>query len=842
MAKNSGLQLEQQGVQRLIHVSSLKNTIILQFAVILVPLIALLAYQTVSESRRAQEITTYTQLHDQAVQIRDRFNQFTNGVVDAIDTRRISTTALESLRATARGLAQLDPHYTSRNLMAHSAELTKMADALVADSSVRQLEFFRDRISSTRTLVAELQSDSSKNLDAANQRSITESRHNRKIVITAGLALFGLTLWFIYRMIKVLTQPLAVAVDAADSIAAGRQVNIDLSAQRDIGNLLTSIKRMHESLQRSQDGLNQKIKQLADSEASLSEAQRMALLGNWHWELNSALIYWSDEMRRIVEFDQQARPSLRRFIATVPRAQRKDVIDELRSLLTAPRRFSGEHQITRIDDVQRIVTHQGASEADARGRIIRIHGTIQDITERKQAEQKIRRLALYDSLTGLPNRQFFKESLDLAIARAQRGNENLATLFIDLDRFKRVNDTLGHAAGDMLLQEAGRRLRRCVRVSDFVGREAKLPEGVIARLGGDEFTVSLLNLKHPQDAAKVAGRILHEFEKPFLVDGQELNVTASIGIAVFPINGEDAETLIKNADVAMYQAKAAGKNAYKFFTAEMNTAALEKLKLENEIRQALDQEQFVLYYHPKIDLHANRIIGVEALIRWNHPERGLVPPGLFIGIAEEIGMIVPIGQWVLQTACKQLAAWRQMNLPEITLAVNLAGPSFRSAQLATEVEAALRELNLPPRLLELEATESMVMHDIGVTLKTLGHLRELGVKLSIDDFGTGHSSLSYLRRFRIDQLKIDRSFIAEITNNPDAAAITTAIISLGKSLDIEVVAEGVETKAQANLLFAQGCRLLQGYYFGEPVSANAIVQQLLAKGHGLPNDFRTENK
>ena len=292
----------------------------------------------------------------------------------------------------------------------------------------------------------------------------------------------------------------------------------------------------------------------------------------------------------------------------------------------------------------------------------------------------------------------------------------------------------------------------------------------------------------------------------------------------------------------MYQAKAAGKNAYKFFTAEMNTAALEKLKLENEIRQALDQNQFVLYYQPKIDLHANRITGVEALIRWNHPERGLVPPGLFIGIAEEIGMIVPIGQWVLQTACKQLAAWRQMNLPEITLAVNLAGPSFRSAQLATEVEAALRELNLPPRLLELEATESMVMHDIDVTLKTLGQLRELGVKLSIDDFGTGHSSLSYLRRFRIDQLKIDRSFIAEITNNPDAAAITTAIISLGKSLDIEVVAEGVETEAQANLLFAQGCRLLQGYYFGEPVPADAIVQQLLANRDGLANAFRTENK
>jgi diguanylate cyclase (GGDEF)-like protein len=562
----------------------------------------------------------------------------------------------------------------------------------------------------------------------------------------------------------------------------------------------------------------------------LSEAQRVASLGNWYWELDNASVHWSDEMRRIVDGGRGTKSaSLRRFLAAVDGRERAAVIAELRALLGSPRGFSGEHRVVGADGSERFVFHQGASEANAQGRVFRIHGTIQDITERKQVEQQIRRLALYDSLTGLPNRQFFKESLDHAIARATRGKENLAVLFIDLDRFKRINDTLGHATGDLLLQEAARRLRQCVRLSDFVAREVELPQSVIARLGGDEFTVSLVDLKHPQDAAKVAGRILHEMEKPFLVGGQELNVTASIGIAIFPDNGQDAETLLKNADVAMYQAKAAGKNVYKFFAEEMNAAALEKLTLENELKHALERDQFVLYYQPKIDIQSGAIVGVEALIRWRHPQRGLLLPGVFIGMAEEMGMIVPIGRWVLQTACRQVTAWRQMNLPEISVAVNLASPSFHDALLAKEVSTVLGDFRLRPNLLELEATESMLMRDVGATLRTLSQLRELGVKLSIDDFGTGHSSLSYLRRFRIDQLKIDRSFVAEITDNPDDAAITAAIISLGRSLDIEVVAEGVETAAQARLLRAQGCRLLQGYFFGKPVSAEALAQLLNTK-------------
>ena len=313
-------------------------------------------------------------------------------------------------------------------------------------------------------------------------------------------------------------------------------------------------------------------------------------------------------------------------------------------------------------------------------------------------------------------------------------------------------------------------------------------------------------------------------EKPFHIAGQELIVTVSIGIAIYPVNGQDADTLLKNADVALYQAKASGKNAYKFFAQEMNAAALERLSLESELKYALERNEFILHYQPKINIDSGRIVGVEALIRWRHPTRGMVPPGLFIGVAEETGLIVPIGEWVLETACRQLAAWRKANLPEITVAVNLASPSFRSGLLVNDVATVLRTFNLPPELLQLEVTETMLMQDAEATIRTLEALHELGVKLSIDDFGTGHSSLAYLRRFRIDQLKIDRSFIAQMTESLADAAIAAAIVLFSQKLNLEVMAEGVETAAQATMLRQQGCYLLQGYYFSKPVEPERLPE------------------
>ena len=825
------------GARQLIRVTSLKTTIILQFAVILVPIIALLAYQTISEAQRAREVKVRVQLHERAVKLRDQYSRFINGVVDSVDTQRLSLAALNSLREAAREMGSLGIDVDSKSLLDLSAELVQMAHALAADPSLKRLEAFRGRVAEGRALVSKTRDDFSYDLDTTIRKSIGESQRNRNIVAVAALVLLALTLWFIYKMIKGLTQPLAIAVSAADSIAEGRPVSIDLGAQRDIGNLLVSLQRMHRSLQtyqrkndEHQKGLEQNIKQLAESRASLSEAQRMASLGNWALEVESATAHWSDEMRRILGVSQGSKqPTLRRFLASIDPKEHKSVIAELRALLASPRNFSGEHRVVGGDQSGQIVFHQGASEADSQGRVFRLHGTIQDITERKHVEQQIRRLALYDSLTGLPNRQFFKESLGHDIARAQRGKENLAVLFIDLDRFKRINDTLGHAVGDALLQEIARRLLGCVRRSDLVGRNEDLPLGIVARQGGDEFTASLIDLRSPQDAAKVAERMLRDLEQPLYIEGQELNVTASIGIAIFPENGQDAETLLKNSDIALYQAKAAGRNIYKFFNQEMNAAALEKLKLEDELKHAIGRNEFVLYYQPKVDIESGRIVGVEALIRWRHPQRGIVLPGLFIGIAEEAGMIVPIGQWVLQTACQQLAAWRQANLPQISVAVNLASPSFRSVDLAREVSAVLDSYQLRPDLLELEVTESMLMENVDVTLRTLRQLRELGVKLAIDDFGTGHSSLSYLRRFRVDQLKIDRSFVAEITKSASDAAITTIIILLGRELNLEVVAEGVETAEQARLLREQGCRLLQGYFFGRPVPADELARRLQTK-------------
>ena len=808
-------------------VTSLRNTIILQFAMILVPIIALLVYETVSEARHAQDIKFHYKLHERSVQIRDQYAKFINGVVAAVETKHLGQPSLYALREASRGMAALSVEGNSKELEEASVRLERMAQALTADPYIGQIDALRPEIAAARTFVANTQDEFLQSLEATILQTINKSQRNRSIVVAAALLILCLTSWFIYQMIKGLTQPLAIAVRVANQIAAGLPVRIDDRPKRDIGNLLGSLKHMHESMQLYQQGLQQKINQLADSQSSLSEAQRMASLGNWRWDVAEGSVHWSDEMVRILNISSVAKaPSLRTFLALLSPQERESVNNELRALLASPHSFSWEHRVKGNDHSERFVFHQGASEADSQGRVFRIHGTIQDITERKHVEDQIRQLALYDSLTGLPNRQYFKESLEHAISHAKREKDNLAVLFIDLDRFKRINDTLGHATGDALLQEAAQRLRGCVREGDFIGRESEQPQRIIARLGGDEFTVSLFDLHQPQDAAKVAGRILFELEKPFVVDGQALNITASIGIAIFPNDGNDSETLLKNADVAMYHAKAAGKDVYKFFAQEMNTAALEKLTLENELKSALDRNQFVLHYQPKIDIYTGNISGVEALIRWNHPARGVLSPGAFIGLAEETGMIVPIGQWVLQTACRQLRTWQQLNLPEITMAINLASPSFRSIHLASEVSDALESAQLRPELLELEATESMLMEDIEATKNSLAQLRKLGVKLSIDDFGTGHSSLSYLRRFRIDQLKIDRSFITDMTDNRSDASITAAIISLGRNLDIEVVAEGVETLAQAKMLRAQGCRLFQGYFFGKPVPADVMTGQL----------------
>jgi diguanylate cyclase (GGDEF)-like protein/PAS domain S-box-containing protein len=432
-------------------------------------------------------------------------------------------------------------------------------------------------------------------------------------------------------------------------------------------------------------------------------------------------------------------------------------------------------------------------------------------------QEKLNYLAYYDVLTGLPSRTLFQDRLDQALTSANRHEGRLAVLLIDLDNFKNINDSLGHNAGDQLLKQLATRLANSLREGDTV-----------ARLGGDEFVSILVNVASEEDVTVVTQRILKLSAEPFTIDDHELFVTCSIGISLYPKDGEDAETLLKNADAALYSAKDKGRNNAQFCSAEMNVKALQRLTLENDLRQALKRQEFLLHYQPRVDLCSGEITGMEALVRWQHPEQGLVPPGSFIPAAEDSGLIVPLGTWVLHTACAQNKAWQAAGLKPVCVAVNLSARQFRQQDLVELVTRILRETGLDAAYLELELTESMIMHDVEATIATLTRLKAIGVKFSIDDFGTGYSSLSYLKRFPIDFLKIDQSFVRDLTTDPDDAAITKTIISMAHDLGHKVIAEGVETEEQKSFLQLHHCDEMQGYLFSRPVPAEICEAKFLA--------------
>jgi diguanylate cyclase (GGDEF)-like protein len=429
---------------------------------------------------------------------------------------------------------------------------------------------------------------------------------------------------------------------------------------------------------------------------------------------------------------------------------------------------------------------------------------------------RIEYLAYHDGLTGLPNRSLFSKLLSQSINEAHRYNRQLAVAFLDLDRFKQINDTLGHEAGDQLLQEVGSRLKECVRDSDTV-----------ARLGGDEFVVLLPELADGKYAATVAQKILTALAKPFTLIGEEFRVTASIGISSYPHDGLDEQTLTKNADIAMYQAKAEGKNNFQFYSEELNANSLERLTLESSLRRALERNEFRLHYQAKRETGSGRITGMEALLRWEHPDLGTVAPMRFIPVADETGLIVPIGKWVLKTACAQNVAWQKQGLPALSIAVNLTARQFSDERLLQDVESVLAVTGMDPHLLELEIGESLLTHDVENTLRILTGIKALGVRIAIDDFGTGYSSLATLQRFPLDTIKIDRSFIRDIATDALDTGLADAIIAMGKSLSMTVVAQGVETRDQAEFLRTHACDELQGFYFREPLPAEDFTQLLL---------------
>ena len=452
---------------------------------------------------------------------------------------------------------------------------------------------------------------------------------------------------------------------------------------------------------------------------------------------------------------------------------------------------------------------------DEEGRFTGYRGTGTDITEQKKVEDQIRHMAHHDALTGLPNRVLLHDRIGRVIAQARRDGKVAALLFIDLDRFKNVNDSLGHQVGDGLLRTVAERLIACVRGTDTV-----------ARMGGDEFVVVLAELKQAEDAGQMAQKILAALPQPINIDGHELRVTTSVGICTYPHDGEDVETLMRNADAAMYHAKETGRNNFQFFTRQMNIAANQRLLLEKDLRLALEREEFTLYYQPQLDLATGGIVGFEALIRWPHPQRGMVAPSQFIPVAEETGLIAPIGEWVLRRACMQTRRWQTLGYPRLQVSVNCSAQQFRREGLVDMVECCLRETGLPASSLELELTESIIVEHTEHVSANFKALDEIGVKLSIDDFGTGYSSLGYLKRFPIHELKIDQSFVRDISADPGDAAIISAIIAMAHGLGLRVVAEGVETAEQLAFLKKLGCDWAQGYHFSKPLPAEDIERLL----------------
>jgi diguanylate cyclase (GGDEF)-like protein/PAS domain S-box-containing protein len=491
--------------------------------------------------------------------------------------------------------------------------------------------------------------------------------------------------------------------------------------------------------------------------------------------------------------------------------------EEFMSLVKARGSVSGfESQVYRKSGEVIWISENARAVFGEEGHVVCYEGTVEDVTERKIYQARIEQQANYDTLTGLANRSLLHDRLQHAIRSAASFGTRLAVVFVDLDRFKFINDGLGHHVGDELLRAMADRLRASVRESDTV-----------ARLGGDEFVLLINGQGGPDAVAVVLERMLSLISQPWTIPQGDFNVTCSIGVALYPDDGATAETLLKHADQAMYRAKEKGRNNFQFFTAELNAVITERLELENKLRRALERQQFSLHYQPRVDMRTRRITGAEALIRWHVSDEEVTPPSRFIPVAEEIGLIVPIGKWVLRAACTQNKAWQDAGLPPFVVSVNVSVRQFRQDNLVQTIAEVLRETGLEARYLEVELTESAVMHDADQFIAMLGELNDLGVQIALDDFGTGYSSLSYLKRFPVDRLKVDRSFVQDIVTDCDDATIVRTIIALGHNLGLKVVAEGVETVQQLDFLRDNACDEFQGYYFGRPLPGAEFVRQFL---------------
>ncbi len=569
---------------------------------------------------------------------------------------------------------------------------------------------------------------------------------------------------------------------------------------------------------------SENVAELRRSQERLASAQRIGRMGSWQLDPGTRWVEGSEEFCAILGLAPAGKPvPTRTVLERVHPDDRPGLEATVRACLEMGTSLSLDTRALLPDGSERILHCQAQVVPGAAGQPPRVEGTIQDVTERKRAEEQIRFLAYHDSLTGLGNRLLFRERLGVAVAQARRTGSELGVLFLDLDHFKRINDTLGHSVGDRVLRGVADRLVASVRETDSIARHDL--GSAISRLGGDEFTILLAEVRDPQDLAKVARRVLQALSRPFTLEGHEVVISGSIGIAAWPHDGDDTETLSRNADAAMYHAKERGRNNYQFYAESMNQVALRRLILESKLRRALEQGEFEVHYQPKVAARGSALTGLEALVRWREAELGMVLPGVFIPIAEDTGLIGPLGEFVLRTACEQVVRWRGTGFPAVPVSVNLSIHQFRSGSLARTIRRIVEETQMDPRLLDPEITESTLMQDEGAVATALQELRETGIQISVDDFGTGYSSFSCLRRLPVDALKIDRSFVAEIATNADAAALAAAIVSMGRALRLRVIAEGVETAAQGELLAGFGCDELQGYLVGRPAPAPALEER-----------------
>ncbi|MCX8129982.1 MAG: EAL domain-containing protein [Clostridia bacterium] len=602
-------------------------------------------------------------------------------------------------------------------------------------------------------------------------------------------------------------------------ISTGVDITDRKKTERKLMESFEALEAAHEELSATEEELKSNYFELQKSRDALSESEeryRLAVEGSndalWDFDVLTNRLFISARGKQIAGYSKDEELENEMFIELIHPDDKAKYLQYMRSFFTGKEKSAQlEYRIISQDGNTVWVLSRGKGIWDSSGKLVRVAGSFMDITIRKEAEREIHQLAYYDTLTHLPNRVLLIDRLNMVLAESKRNKNMGALLYLDLDNFKTINDTQGHAFGDELLKKISDKLKYCVREYDTV-----------ARLGGDEFVILQPRINAADDAVRLAGRIISAIQEPWVISGRDYYITCSIGITIYPNDGKDGPTLLKNADMAMYTAKELGRNNYQLYEKNMNVRIMEKLVMENDMRRAIDRNEFVVFYQPQIDIATGAITGVEALIRWVHPEHGMIPPLKFIPLAEETGLVITIGEWVLRTACKQNRKWRSEGIENLNMAVNLSARQFQQKDLVEMISRVLEETGMTPELLELEITESIAMQDLNYTMTVLNSLRDMGIRVSLDDFGTGYSSLNYLKNLPISTLKIDKHFVQEITNNSKEEAIAKAVISMAHSMMLSVTAEGVETVDQLTFLKEQGCDKVQGYFFSKPLPAEEL--------------------